>query len=250
MSESPPARRSPPAPPLSSSIPPPLSIDRGESPLSGESVAHLSASKVSSIVDLEPQSISSPMSNVTHSSINHSASNQLNPLINITGESGQRILLVSAEPWARNVLSLVSRCSQRRLEISHAINGAQGLYYMSQSIHLGSPYQLLVLTTPLAQLSAAMCVESLRAIERGLNRPPYPCLICSPEETPSTLIARHPQTLHLRVPDSPQAASIVAAGILQMIHTLQAYQTSAASSRKLADQLTLSTLDIELGGPS
>ena len=158
-----------------------------------------------------------------------------------------RILLVSAEPWARNVLSLISNCSQRRLEITHAINGAQGLYYMSQSIHLGSPYQLLVLTAPLNQLSSKACIEALRAIERGLNRPPYPCLLCTPQSVPPALIARHPQTLHLQVPNSPQAASIVAAGVLQVIQTLQSYQQSAETSQEIADQLQLSSLKISLG---
>ena len=103
---------------------------------------------------------------------------------------------------------------------------------------------------PLAELSATACVESLRSIERGLNRPPYPCLICSPDDQYGAIIARYPQTLHLKVPNSPQAASVVAAGILQMIHTLQAYQTSAESSRTLASQLSLATQNIELGGHS
>ena len=161
-----------------------------------------------------------------------------------------RVLLVSAEPWARNVLSMVSSCSQRRLEVTHAINGAQGLYYMSQSIHLGQPYQLLVLTTPLNQLGPEGCIEALRAIERGLNRPPYPCLLCTPQSTPPALIARHPQTLHLQVPNSPQAASMVAAGVLQVIHTLQMYQQSADASKLIANQLEVSTLDISLGGAS
>lgn len=143
----------------------------------------------------------------------------------------QRVLLVTAEPWARNVLSLISKCTQRSLEVTHAIDGAQGLYYMSQSIHSGSPYQLLVLTTPLTQLSAERCIEYLRAIEQGLNRPPYPCLLCSPDETPPALLARYPQTLHLRVPNSPQAASMVSAGILQIIYTLQAYQKSDEIAR-------------------
>lgn len=138
----------------------------------------------------------------------------------------RRVLLVSAEPWARNVLSLISQCSNRHIEVTHAIDGAQGLYYMSQSIYEGTPYQLLILTEPLSQLSVESCVMSLRAIERGLNRPPYPCLLCTTEASPPELIARYPQTLHLRVPNSPQAASMVSASILQILFTLQAYQQS------------------------
>ena len=161
-----------------------------------------------------------------------------------------RILIVSAEPWARNVLSLISKCSQHTLEVTHAINGSQGLYYMSQSIHVGSPYHLLVLTTPLNQLSPSACIEALRAIEHGLNRPPYPCLLCTPQHAPPELIARHPQTLHLQVPNGPQAASIVAAGILQVVHTLQSYQQSAERAQQAADQLDLSKLNIAIGGRS
>ena len=138
----------------------------------------------------------------------------------------QRVLLVSAEPWARNVLSLISQCSQKNIEVTHAIDGAQGLYYMSQSIYSGSPFQLLVLTSPLAQIDVQGCIEALRAIERGLNRPPYPCLICTADKTPPDFMARFPQTLHLRAPNSAQAASMVSAGILQVIYTLQAYLKS------------------------
>ena len=146
----------------------------------------------------------------------------------ISQQETRRVLLVTAEPWARNVLSLISKCSQRTLEVTHAIDGAQGLYYMSQSIYSGSPYQLLVLTSPLAKLDTERCIEYLRAIEKGLNRPPYPSLICTPDETPPALIARYPQTLHLRVPNSPQAASMVTAGILQILYTLDTYQKSDA----------------------
>ncbi|MAD61031.1 MAG: hypothetical protein CMH49_05895 [Myxococcales bacterium] len=138
----------------------------------------------------------------------------------------QRVLLVSAEPWARNVLSLISQCSEKNIEVTHAIDGAQGLYYMSQSIYSGSPFQLLVLTSPLAQIDVQGCIEALRAIERGLNRPPYPCLVCTADKTPPDFMARYPQTLHLRAPNSTQAASMVSAGILQVIYTLQTYQKS------------------------
>ena len=138
----------------------------------------------------------------------------------------RRVLLVSAEPWARNVLSLISQCSNRHIEVTHAIDGAQGLYYMSQSIYEGTPYQLLILTDPLSQLSMEGSVKALRAIERGLNRPPYPCLLCTVDAQPPELIARYPQTLHLRVPNSPQAASMVSASILQILFTLTAYQQS------------------------
>ena len=152
----------------------------------------------------------------------------------------RQVLLVSAEPWARNVLSLISRCSEKNIEVTHAIDGAQGLYYMSQSIYSGSPYQLLVLTTPLSQLDPISCIESLREIERGLNRPPYPCLLCTPDKTPPSILARYPQTLHLRVPNSVQAASMVAAGILQVIYTLQAYQKSDDLAQKDHPQINLS----------
>ena len=138
----------------------------------------------------------------------------------------QRVLLVSAEPWARNVLSLISQCSEKNIEVTHAIDGAQGLYYMSQSIYSGSPFQLLVLTSPLAQIDVQGCIEALRAIERGLNRPPYPCLVCTADKTPPDFMSRYPQTLHLRAPNSTQAASMVSAGVLQVIYTLQAYQKS------------------------
>ena len=138
----------------------------------------------------------------------------------------QRVLLVSAEPWARNVLSLISQCSEKNIEVTHAIDGAQGLYYMSQSIYSGSPFQLLVLTSPLAQIDVQGCIEALRAIERGLNRPPYPCLVCTADKTAPDFMARYPQTLHLRAPNSTQAASMVSAGILQVIYTLQTYQKS------------------------
>lgn len=152
----------------------------------------------------------------------------------------RQVLFVSAEPWARNVLSLISQCSEKSIEVTHAIDGAQGLYYMSQSIYSGSPYQLLVLTSPLSQLNPVSCIESLRAIERGLNRPPYPCLLCTPDATPPSLLARYPQTLHLRVPNSAQAASMVAAGILQVVYTLQAYQKSDDSAQKANPQINLS----------
>lgn len=144
-------------------------------------------------------------------------------------EQTQRVLLVSAEPWARNVLSLISQCSAKKIEVIHAIDGAQGLYYMSQSIYSGSPFKLLVLTTPLSQIDTEPCLEALRAIEKGLNRPPYPCLICTQDKQPPALISRYPQTLHLQVPNSAQAASLTAAGILQVLYTLQAYQTSDQS---------------------
>ena len=39
-------------------------------------------------------------------------------------------------------------------------------------------------------------------------------------------MARYPQTLHLRAPNSTQAASMVSAGVLQVIYTLQTYQKS------------------------
>ena len=145
-------------------------------------------------------------------------------------QGSRRVLLVSAEPWARNVLSLISQCSERHIEVTHAIDGAQGLYYMSQSIYQGTPYQLLILTDPLSQLSTETCIKALRAIERGLNRPPYPCLLCTNDVTPPELLARYPQTLHLRVPNTPQAASMVAAGILQILYTLQTYQQSDEDS--------------------
>ena len=151
-----------------------------------------------------------------------------------------QVLLVSAEPWARNVLSLISQCSEKTIEVTHAIDGAQGLYYMSQSIYSGSPYQLLVLTSPLSQLDPISCIESLRAIERGLNRPPYPCLLCTPEVNYPTILTRYPQTLHLRVPNNVQAASMVAAGILQVIYTLQAYQKSDDLAQKEHPQINLS----------
>ena len=135
----------------------------------------------------------------------------------------ERILLVTAEPWARNMLSLLRQCPGE-LEVNHAIDGAQGLYYMSQSIYAGNPYHLLILTSPLPKLSPESTIAAIRAIEKGLNRPPYPCLLCSSYEAPQGLLATYPQTLHLQVPDAPQAASMVTAASLQVLSRLKRFQ--------------------------
>lgn len=139
----------------------------------------------------------------------------------------ERILLVTAEPWARNVLALLRQCPGA-IEVTHAIDGSQGLYYMCKSIAEGCPYQLLVLTTPLSRIRAEQVVASLRAIERGLNRPPYPCLLCTPDEPPEGLLATYPQTLHLQIPESPEAASMVSAAALQIIEQLRRFQLEEA----------------------
>jgi hypothetical protein len=135
----------------------------------------------------------------------------------------ERILLVTAEPWARNALALLRQCLDD-VEVTHAIDGAQGLYYMCRSIAEGSPYGLLVLTTPLARIGAEQVVASLRAIERGLNRPPYPCLLCTPAAAPEGLLATYPQTLHLQIPESAEAAPMVAAAALQVLGQLRRFQ--------------------------
>lgn len=135
----------------------------------------------------------------------------------------ERILLVTAEPWARNLLGLISRCADD-LEVTHAIDGAQGLYYMCKSIAEGAPYRLLILTAPLSRLSPEATIASIRAIERGLNRPPYPCLLCTNTDTPEGLLATYPQTLHLKIPESQEAASLVAAASLQVLKQLQSFQ--------------------------
>ena len=135
----------------------------------------------------------------------------------------ERILLVTAEPWARNALSLLRQCPGD-FEVIHAIDGAQGLYYMSQSIYAGTPYQLLILTAPLPKISVESTLASIRAIEKGLNRPPYPCLICTSDPTPEGLLASHPQTLHLQTPEGPQAASMVTAATLQIMSRLRRFQ--------------------------
>lgn len=139
----------------------------------------------------------------------------------------ERILLVTAEPWARNVLALLSQCPGD-LEVTHAINGSQGLYYMCKSIAEGSPYQLLVLTQPLSRIRAEQVIPAIRAIERGLNRPPYPCLLCTPDDAPEGLLATYPQTLHLRIPEGPEAASMVSAAALQIISQLRRFQQEEA----------------------
>ena len=134
-----------------------------------------------------------------------------------------RILLVTAEPWARNVLALLSKCPQD-LEVIHALDGAQVLYYMSKSIAEGVPYRLLIVTAPLGRMRPEATIASIRAIEQGLNRPPYPCLLCTSEEAPEGLLATYPQTLHLQIPDSPEAASLVSAAAFQMLRQLDAFQ--------------------------
>ena len=137
-----------------------------------------------------------------------------------------RILLVTAEPWARNALSLLRQCPGK-LEMTHAIDGAQGLYYMSQSIYAGNPYQLLILTAPLTKMRAEATIAAFRAIDKGLNRPPYPCLLCTPHEAPQGLLASYPQTLHLQVPDGPQASSMVTAAALQILYQLRRFEEVA-----------------------
>jgi len=65
----------------------------------------------------------------------------------------ERILLVTAEPWARNALSLLRKCV-REVEITHALDGAQGLYYLTRSMIDDRPYHLSILTTPIPKINA------------------------------------------------------------------------------------------------
>ena len=134
-----------------------------------------------------------------------------------------RILLVTAEPWARNVLGLLSRCADE-LEVHHAIDVPQGIYYMSKSIAEGQPYRLLILAAPFPRFKVEAAIASIRAIEAGINRPPYPCLLCSSEEAPEGLLATYPQTLHLKLPEGPEAASMVSASVLQILQQLNLFE--------------------------
>ena len=95
---------------------------------------------------------------------------------------------------------------------------------MSQSIYAGQPYHLLILTSPLSKLNPQAAIASIRAIEKGLNRPPYPCLLCTPTEAPYGFLATYPQTLHLQVPEGPQAASMVTAAALQILNQLRRFE--------------------------
>jgi hypothetical protein len=135
----------------------------------------------------------------------------------------ERILLITTEPWARNALSLLRRCAGG-IEITHALDGVQALTYLSESIAQGIPYQLVIFTTPISKMSAEAVIASIRAIEKGLNRPPYPCLLCSPKETPDDFLALYSQTLHLHVPDGTHAASLVTAAALQILYKIRSFE--------------------------
>ena len=135
----------------------------------------------------------------------------------------ERILLITTEPWARNALSLIRRCTGE-IEITHALDGVQALTYLSKSIAQGIPYQLVIFTTPVSKIRAEAVIASIRAIEKGLNRHPYPCLLCSPDEAPQGFLALYPQTLHLHVPDGPQAASLVTAAALQILYKIRNFE--------------------------